>query len=177
MSPSVRDSTTKLENVSQYATLSGYCSCKICPAKFLKTKFPCNSQAYGITTLLFVIWGELFRHKDVGFSELLWFSSVCTICRQSGAADSVSNKGSNNAPRTALSAPFSSPNGTKKEATFAGNLLIARAVYETWTHDLFLTKEVLYHWAKTAFYSLRAMQKYTRKMNLQKKCTEFIIIF
>ena len=29
------------------------------------------------------------------------------------------------------------------------------AVDENWTHDLFLTKEVLYHWATTAFLSHR----------------------
>ena len=56
MSLSVRDSTTKLENVSQYATHSGYCSCKICPAKFLKTKFPCNSRRHGKQTFFFAYW-------------------------------------------------------------------------------------------------------------------------
>ena len=56
MSPSVRDSTTKLENVSQYATLSGYCSRKICPAKFSKTKFPCNSHRHGKQTFFFAYW-------------------------------------------------------------------------------------------------------------------------
>ena len=30
-------------------------------------------------------------------------------------------------------------------------LLFERAVTESWTQDLFLTKEVLYHWAITAY--------------------------
>lgn len=56
MSPPVRDSTTKLENVSQYATLLGYCSRKICPAKFSKTKFPCKSRRHGKQTFFFAYW-------------------------------------------------------------------------------------------------------------------------
>ena len=35
-------------------------------------------------------------------------------------------------------------------------LQFSRAVTETWTRDLFLTKEVLYHWAITAALSIRA---------------------
>ena len=37
----------------------------------------------------------------------------------------------------------------KRDCRFC-NLLILRAVDEAWTRDLFLTKEVLYHWATTA---------------------------
>ena len=45
----------------------------IAVAKFLKTKFSCNSGSYGIKTLLFVIWDNRFcllrQHKKVADSH------------------------------------------------------------------------------------------------------------
>ena len=54
----------------------------------------------------------------------------------------------------ALEAPFQPlclhRSARKKRLPCFGNRLISRAVDEDWTRDLFLTKEVLYHWATTA---------------------------
>lgn len=74
MLPPIWDSTTKLENVSQYATLLEYC-----PAKFSKTKFPCNSTAYGFKTLFFINWSR-------GFCRYACINSLIVVCRSFDSA-------------------------------------------------------------------------------------------
>ena len=61
------------------------------------------------------------------------------------------------------------PNAKKEEP----GLFLFWAVDEAWTRDLFLTKEVLYHWATTATFPVRVVQKYIRKMKRPKKCAFF----
>ena len=48
-------------------------------------------------------------------------------------------------------------------------MLLLRANDGTWTHDLFLTKEVLYHWATSAeILHLKSLSKFLMGRDLKK---------
>ena len=87
------------------------------------------------------------------------FAARVPICQDSGE-------------KSSRIGPFC-PMCMKKAAALFGNRLIPRADTGTWTRDLFLTKEVLYRWAKTATFSISSGAKVYNKNEITKKSADF----
>ena len=118
-----------LRNMQQHRSHFRDC----CNAKFTKTKFSTNSWPTGKRTLLFTNWGKTYcayHTRNISRHEYVLPNRSCRQIKNRHASRTYEKR--------SLKPAFQRP-------------LLSRAVDEDWTRDLFLTKEVLYHWATTAF--------------------------